>query len=95
VLSCRPDVADASRISGFPGAGTPAGTVVVPACGLRFHGGTVTAGGAVPAAGELAVSCRPVVAAPAVLRRDGSVLAALGYGDGFWPDGVWRSSGTM
>ena len=22
-------------------------------------------------------------------------LAALGYGDGFWSDGVWRSSGTM
>jgi hypothetical protein len=56
---------------------------VVPACGLRFHGGTVTAGGAVPAAGELAVFCRPVVAAPAVLRRDGSVLA-----DGWLPDFV-------
>jgi hypothetical protein len=56
---------------------------VVPVCGLQFHGGTVTAGGAVPAAGELTVFCRPVVAAPAVVRRDGSVLA-----DGWLPDFV-------
>jgi hypothetical protein len=33
------------------------------------------AGDAVPQAGELAVFCRPVVTAPAVVRRDGSVLA--------------------
>ena len=58
-----------------PDAGTPAGTVVLPVSGLRVHGGTVTAGGAVPQAGELAVFCRPVVTAPAVARRDGSVLA--------------------
>jgi hypothetical protein len=38
-------------------------------------GGTVTAGGAVPSAGELTVFCRPVVTAPAVTRRDGTVLA--------------------
>ena len=57
-------------------AGTPAGTVVVRASGLRVHGGTVTvAGDAAPAAGELAVFCRPVVTAPAVVRRDGTVLA--------------------
>ena len=38
-------------------AGTPAGTVVLRAAGLRVHGGTVTAAGDVaPAAGELAVS---------------------------------------
>ncbi len=36
-----------------------------------------------PAAGELALFCRPVVAAPAVVRRDGSVLA-----DGWLPDFV-------
>jgi hypothetical protein len=35
----------------------------------------VTAGDAVPAAGEMAVFCRPVVTAPAVVRRDGTVLA--------------------
>jgi hypothetical protein len=43
----------------------------------------VTAGGAVPAAGELAVFCRPVVTAPAVVRRDGRVLAG-----GWLPDFV-------
>ena len=50
-------------------------------CG--FAAGTVTAGDAVPSAGELAVFCRPVVTAPAVVRRDGSVLA-----DGWLPDFV-------
>ena len=65
------------------GAGTPAGTVVLRAAGLRFHGGTVTAGDAVPAAGELAVFCRPVVTAPAVARRDGRILAG-----GWLPDFV-------
>jgi hypothetical protein len=43
---------------------------------LRFCGeGTVTAEDAAPEAGELAVFCRPVVTAPAVVRRDGTVLA--------------------
>jgi len=55
---------------------------VLRAAGLRVRGGgTVTAGGAVPAAGELAVFCRPVVTAPAVVRRDGTVLA-----DAWLPD---------
>ena len=36
-----------------------------------------------PAAGELAVFCRPVVAAPAVVRRDGRGLAG-----GWLPDFV-------
>jgi hypothetical protein len=63
-------------------AGTPAGTVVLRAAGLRVRGGTVTAAGdAAPAAGELAVFCRPVVTAPAVVRRDGTVLA-----DAWLPD---------
>jgi hypothetical protein len=57
---------------------------VVRAAGLRVRGGeTVTAGDAVPSAGELAVFCRPVVTAPAVVRRDGSVLAG-----GWLPDFV-------
>ena len=38
---------------------------------------------AAPARGELAVFCRPVVTAPAVIRRDGRVLA-----DGWLPDFV-------
>ena len=43
---------------------------------LLVRGGwTVTAGNAVPSAGELAVFCRPVVTAPAVVRRDGRILA--------------------
>ena len=81
MCSYLPAVADASRVTGFPVAGTPAGTVVVRAAGLRVHGMTVTAGGQVPSAGELAVFCRPVVAAPAVVRRDGTVLA-----DAWLPD---------
>ncbi len=84
MLSYLPDVVDASRTSGSPVAGTPAGTVVVRAADLLVRGGgTVTAGNAVPSAGELAVFCRPVVTAPAVVRRDGSVLAG-----GWLPDFV-------
>ena len=84
MLSYPPDVADASRTSGSPVAWTPAGTIVVRAADLQVRGGgTVTAGNAVPSAGELAVFCRPVVTAPAVVRRDGSVLA-----DGWLPDFV-------
>lgn len=80
--SYLPDVADASRTSEFPDAGTPAGTVVVRACDLRVRGGwTVTARNALPSAGELAVFCRPVVTAPAVVRRDGRILA-----DAWLPD---------
>jgi hypothetical protein len=77
VRSYLPFVADASRMTEFPAAGTPAGTVVVRAAGLRVQGLTVTAGNAVPVAGEPAVFCRPVVTAPAVVRRDGTVLADL------------------
>jgi hypothetical protein len=75
VRSYLRSAADANRMTEFPAAGTPAGTVVVPAAGLQVHGMTVTAEGQVPAAGELTVFCRPVVTAPAVVRRDGTVLA--------------------
>jgi hypothetical protein len=84
--SYLPDVADASRTLASPVAGTPAGTVVVRAAGLQVYGDggkLVTVAGAVPALGELAVFCRPVVTAPAVIRRDGSVRA-----DGWLPDFV-------
>jgi hypothetical protein len=60
---------------------------VVRVCDLRVRaGGTVTAGNAVPSAGELAVFCRPVVTAPALPRRDGTVRA-----DGWLPD--FRAAG--
>jgi hypothetical protein len=81
VQACLPCAAAAIRSVESPEAGTPAGTVVVRAAGLRVHGMTVTAEGGVPSAGELAVFCRPVVTAPAVIRRDGSVLA-----DAWLPD---------
>ena len=80
--STLPDVVDATWAAASADAGTPAGTVVLRAGGLRVRGGTVTAAGdAAPAAGELAVFCRPVVTAPAVVRRDGTVLA-----DAWLPD---------
>ena len=84
MLSYLPAVADASWTAESPDAGTPAGTIVVRAADLQLRGGgTVTAGDAVPSAGELAVFCRPVVTAPAVIGRDGSVRA-----DGWLPDFV-------
>ena len=43
----------------------------------------ITAGSSAPAAGELAVFCRPVVTVPARVRRDGRILA-----DGWLPDFV-------
>jgi Insertion element 4 transposase N-terminal len=79
--SYLPSVADASRTAEFPVTGTPAGPVVFRAAGLRVHGMTITVEGRAPAAGEPAVFCRPVVMAPAVVRRDGTVLA-----DGWLPD---------
>jgi hypothetical protein len=83
VLSYLPGVVGASRAAESLVTGTPAGTVVVRAAGLRVHGRTVTAGDAAPSAGELAVFCRPVVTAPAVVRRDGRILAG-----GWLPDFV-------
>ena len=81
MCSYLPAVVDASRMAEFPAAGTPAGTLVVRAAGLRVHGGTLVAPDRVPPAGELAVFCRPVVTAPAMVRRDGTVLA-----DAWLPD---------
>jgi Insertion element 4 transposase N-terminal len=84
VLSYLPAAVDASWTAESPDAGTPAGTIVVRAADLQLRGGgTVTAGDAAPSAGELAVFCRPVVTAPAVIGRDGSVRA-----DGWLPDFV-------
>lgn len=76
MLSTVPDLVDATRTVAAPAAGTPAGTVVLRACCLRVRGGgTVVAGDCAPLAGEPAVFCRPVVTAPAVVRRDGTVQA--------------------
>ena len=82
--SCLRSAAGAIRPVEVPVAGTPAGTVVVRAADLLVRGsGTVTAGETAPCAGEMAVFCRPVVTAPALVRRDGSVAA-----DGWLPDFV-------
>jgi hypothetical protein len=82
VLSTLPDAACATRTAASPGAGTPAGTVVVRSRDLRFRSdGAVLAGDSAPRSGELALFCRPVVTAPAVVRRDGTVLA-----DAWLPD---------
>lgn len=84
MLSTLPDDARATRTAVFPDAGTPAGTVVLRSADLRVQGrGTVSAEGAAPLAGEMAVFCRPVLTAPAVIRRDGTVLA-----DAWLPDQV-------
>jgi hypothetical protein len=84
VLYYLPAVVDASLTADSPVAGTPPGTVVVRAADLLVRGAeTVMAGDAVPSAGELAVFCRPVVTAPAVVRRGGRVLAG-----GWLPDFV-------
>ena len=76
MISTLPDVVDATRTAASAGAGTPAGTVVLRAAGLRVRGGTVTAAGDAAPAGELAVFCRPVVTAPAA--RPQSLVFAQG-----------------
>ena len=81
MLFTLPDAAGATPTAVPPDAGTPAGTVVVRVSDLRIHGGTVMPAGSAPLAGGLAVFCRPVVTAPAVVRRDGTVLA-----DAWLPD---------
>jgi hypothetical protein len=82
VLSSVPDVVDATPAAVSPEAGTLAGTVVLRSADLLFPGGgTITAGSSAPRAGEMAVFCRPVVTAPAAVRRDGTVLA-----DAWLPD---------
>jgi hypothetical protein len=81
VCSYLPAVVDASRAAEFPVTGIPAATVAVRAAGLQVQGRTVIVAGAVPATGERAVFCRPVVTASAVVRRDGTVLA-----DAWLPD---------
>jgi hypothetical protein len=81
VQSC-PCSADPAIWSGkSPKSGTPAGTLVVRSSDLRICGSSVTVDGETPSPGEQAVFCRPVVTAPAFVRRDGTVLA-----DAWLPD---------
>ena len=69
--------ADAAIGSGeFPGAGTPPGTLAVRAADLQVHGTrSVTVAGAAPKTGQETVFSRPVLTAPAFVKRDGTVLA--------------------
>ena len=69
--------ADAAIRSGqFPSVGTPAGTLAVPAVDLRVHGAlSVTVAGAAPRTGQETVFSRPVLTAPAFVKRDRTVLA--------------------
>lgn len=63
-------------------AGIPAGTLAVRSADLEVHGSrSVTVAGAAPVTGELAVFCRPVLEAPAYVKRDRTVLA-----DAWLPD---------
>ena len=80
--SCLSFTDAAIRAGGFPAAGTPAGTLAVPAAGLQVHGArSVTVAGAAPKKGQETVFARPVLTAPAFVRRDGTVLA-----DAWLPD---------
>src|ERR1700737_4797633 len=80
VLICLPSLMQAGRRSSrLPGLRRGRWWCGLLACG--FTAGTVTVAGNAPPAGELAVFCRPVVTAPAAVRRDGTVLA-----DGWLPD---------
>jgi Insertion element 4 transposase N-terminal len=82
VQSCLLTAGAAIRSGQLPAAGTPAGTLAVRAADLRVRSGrSVTVAGAAPATGEETGFFRPVVAAPAFVKRDGTVLA-----DAWLPD---------
>jgi hypothetical protein len=77
VQSCLPFADAAIRPEESLVTGTPAGTVVVRAADLRVRGtGTVTAAGAAPSAGELALFCRPVVILLVNSRQPDSVAGS-------------------
>jgi len=84
VQSCLSSVDAAIRSGEFPAAGTPAGTLAVRAADLLVRGSrSVTVAGAAPKAGDETVFSRPVLSAPAFVRRDGTVLA-----DAWLPEAV-------
>jgi hypothetical protein len=76
VQSCL-SFADAAIRSGrFPYDGTPSGTLAIPAADLLVHSArSVTVAGAAPKTGEETVFSRPVLTAPAFVKRDRTVLA--------------------
>ena len=68
--------ADAAIRSGrFPYDGTPLGTLAIPARLLVHSARSVTVAGAAPKTGEETVFSRPVLTAPAFVKRDRTVLA--------------------
>ena len=72
----------AIRSAQFPAAGTPAGTLTVRSADLRVHSSrSVTVAGMAPSKGEETGFFRPVLTAPAFVKRDGTVLA-----DAWLPD---------
>lgn len=84
--SCLSFADAAIRSAWFPAvptsAGTPAGTLAVRSADLVVHGSrSVTVAGAAPVTGEMAVFCRPLLEAPAFVKRDKTVLA-----DAWLPD---------
>ena len=85
MFSTLPDAACATGPAVSPDTGTPAGTVMIRSCDLRFYGeGTVLGSERSPRSGEMTLFCRPVVTAPAFVRRDGTVLANA------WPPDLIR-----
>jgi hypothetical protein len=84
VQSCLSFADAAIRAGEFPSGGTPAGTLAVPACDLRVHSTrSVTVAGAPPKSGQETVFSRPVLTAPAFVKRDRTVLA-----DAWLPEAV-------
>ena len=84
--SCLSFADAAIRSARFPAApapaGTPAGTVAVRSADLEVHGSrSVTVAGSAPVTGEMTVFCRPVLEAPAFVKRDRTVLT-----DAWLPD---------
>ena len=82
--STLPDVVDATRTAASADAGPRQGRWCCGPLACGFSGGRPRPRDSAPAGGELAVFCRPVMTAPAVARRDGTVLA-----DVWLPDLVW------
>ena len=82
--SCLSSADAAIRSGEFRSDGTPAGTLAVPASDLRVHSTrSVTVAGAAPKSGQETVFARPVLTAPAFVKRDRTVLA-----DAWLPEAV-------
>jgi hypothetical protein len=76
VQSCLSFADAAIRTGRFPYDGTPSGTLAIPAADLLVHSArSVTVAGAAPKTGEETVFSRPVLTAPAFVKRDRTVLA--------------------